>query len=403
VATRRRGGTTGRTAPASPGRWRAALALGAAWAILAAAPAAPNTNPAALCAGRPATIVGTDGDDEIRGTPGDDVIAAGRGADRVWGGPGTDLVCAGPGHDIVHGGAGPDWLRGGGGRDLLIGGGGSDTLQGGPRDDDLSGGDGDDRLFGGADDDYLAGDAGHDTLRGDEGRDRCHGGEGRDRAAACEAVAATETGQPAEALLDPGPGRVALTFDDGPSGLYGPRLLDILARYGVPGTFFVVGERAEARPDLVRRMVAEGHSVQSHSYTHHRLTLYPDATVVDQLARANEAITATAGEPPLCLRPPYLAVDSRVRHLAASLGLATVMTDVNPQDWRRPGAAAITSYVLGHTGGGDIVSLHEGTGEDTLQALPAIIEGLRARGLEFVAICSTATWRPTGLAASSDG
>ena len=286
------------------------------------------------------------------------------------------------------------------GADRLAGGEGADLLQG-DDDDTPDDGPGPDRLFGGVGDDYLSGDGGDDPLRGEDGTDRCHGGKGQDAAASCEAVAATESGQSARPLLEPGPGLVTLTFDDGPSGLYGGRLLDILARYRVPATFFVVGERAEARPDLVRRMVAGGHSVQNHAYTHDRLTLCPDATVVGQLVRANGAIAAiTDDPPPHCLRPPYLAVSDRVRTLAASVGLATILGDVNSQDWQRPGAAAVVAYVLGHTGGGDIVLLHEGAGDSTLDALPAIIEGLRARGLEFVALCSTETWRPVRSAAA---
>jgi peptidoglycan/xylan/chitin deacetylase (PgdA/CDA1 family) len=118
--------------------------------------------------------------------------------------------------------------------------------------------------------------------------------------------------------------------------------------------------------------------------------------VVEELVRANEAITAVTADPPHCMRPPFLAADDRVRRIVAGLGLAVIISNVDPKDWSFPGTAAIVSYVLGHTDGGDIISLHEGVGAETLAALPAIIEGLQAKGLEFVALCSTAVLGPPG-------
>jgi len=237
------GGHEGRgTATIAPGRRHALVLVAVAWVVLAMTPAAPTDVVAVLCAGRPATIVGTSSDDTIRGTAGDDVLRGGAGGDNLSGGDGADRMRGGDGDDSLSGGPGADRLTGGEGADLLQG----------DDDDTPDDGHGPDRLFGGVGDDYLSGDGGDDTLRGEDGTDRCHGGKGQDAAASCEAVAATESGQSARPLLEPGPGLVALTFDDGPSGLYGGRLLDILARYRVPATFFVVGERAEARPDLVR-------------------------------------------------------------------------------------------------------------------------------------------------------
>jgi peptidoglycan-N-acetylglucosamine deacetylase len=383
--------------------------------------AAPAVAPLALagapptCAGHPATIVGTPGDDVLQGTIHDDVIWGGTGDDHIEAAAGDDLVCPGPGNDTVLGQGGNDTLLGGGGGDTLDGGSGDDALFGGPgadtllggmgadhlagadQNDTLAGGPGDDTLAGGLGDDTLAGDEGADTLAGGEnddalegggGTDDCDGGPGRDGAATCEEVHATEQRQVPQALIRPGPNQVALTFDDGPAGTNTAQILDILARYGVPATFFVVGSHAADQPDLLRRMVAEGHSVQNHSYGHYWLTRYSDATIHDQLARTNDLVEELTGDVPHCLRPPFGAVNDRVRSIAASEGLATIMWDVDPWNWDRPGASAVISRVLRSTSGGDIVLFHDTAGWSTIAALPAIIEGLQARGLELVPICS---------------
>jgi len=187
---------------------------------------------------------------------------------------------------------------------------------------------------------------------------------------------------------------VALTFDDGPSPAYTAQILTILERYGVPATFFVIGRQAFENPALLQRMTAEGHSVQNHTYGHYWLTRYSDGTVRDQLARGNQVIEQAAGESPHCFRPPFGAVNDRVRSVAAGLGLTSIMWDVDPWDWKRPGPTAVASHVLSRTGGGDIVLFHDTAGWSTIGALPAIIQGLRARGLEFVPLCSTSIPAP---------
>jgi peptidoglycan/xylan/chitin deacetylase (PgdA/CDA1 family) len=380
------------------------------------------------CNGSEASIVGTAGDDVLEGTSGDDVIWGGGGNDTIAAGRGDDLVCGGPGDDVMLGEAGADIILGGDGNDTIAGGPGADVLLGGPGDDTLSGGSGEDRLLGGGGGDVLAGQADADDLSGGPGRDaldggggddaldgggdddsleggfgedRCDGGPGRDTAGTCEEVVATEAGQVPEPLFRPGPHQVALTFDDGPAGVNTEQILDILARYDVPATFFVVGGKAAARPDLLRRMAAEGHSVQNHTYSHAWLTRYSDAAIADQLTRANAVVEEATGAVPGCLRPPFGAVSDRVRRVAADLGLATIMWDVDPWDFKRPGAGVVASSVLRATGGGDIVLLHDTAGWSTIGALPAIIEGLRARGYELVPICNTPGIAPRHAGAGS--
>lgn len=145
---------------------------------LASAPSARAQVP--TCAGRPATVVGTDGTDFIRGTPGDDVIFAGGGDDSIQALGGDDIICTGTGHDRIRAGAGDDRVLAGGGNDRVEGGDGNDLVQGGAGDDRLWGQHGHDRLLGKAGDDILRGGEGDDVVHADDGDDTSFGGAGRD-------------------------------------------------------------------------------------------------------------------------------------------------------------------------------------------------------------------------------
>lgn len=189
--------------------------------------------------------------------------------------------------------------------------------------------------------------------------------------------------------IRPRPGTVALTFDDGPSAEWTPLVLDVLARYDVKATFFVVGWRVDRHPEIVRRMVAEGHSVQNHSWSHRWLTRESTPVVISQLDRGSRSIIAATGRAPHCFRPPFGAHDARVRSLIAAAGLHSIMWDRDPQEWLG-GSARLIDYVVRYTRGGDVVLTHDTSGQVVVDALPVIIEGLRARGLGFDTICEPA-------------
>lgn len=153
-------------------------------------------------------------------------------------------------------------------------------------------------------------------------------------------------------------GRLYLTFDDGPDPRWTPRVLDMLAAHGATATFFMVGRRAERHPELVRRVVAAGHAIGSHTYRHTDLSAATPDQVRDELARAHEAITQTAGRPPAMVRPPWGRIDP-VGMLAAAryaypvvLWSAQITARHADRDYRRtvadlrPGA-----IVLLHDGG----------------------------------------------------
>ena len=187
-----------------------------------------------------------------------------------------------------------------------------------------------------------------------------------------------------------GPHEVALTFDDGP-GPDTPAVLAALTRERVPATFFPVGSLAAARPDLLAAEANAGMSVQEHSWDHADLARLPIPAIDDELTRGANAIQAATGRRPTCFRPPFGSTNSTVTAEGAKLGLAQVLWNVDPSDYKQPGASVIASRVLtAATGRGLVVIIHDGGGDrsQTVAALPAIIRGLRSRGYTFVRLCA---------------
>jgi peptidoglycan/xylan/chitin deacetylase (PgdA/CDA1 family) len=185
-----------------------------------------------------------------------------------------------------------------------------------------------------------------------------------------------------------GPGRkvVALSFDDGPAADT-QAFVGMLERNHTPATFFLIGKQVTgAYNSTLHRELRAGDALGDHTFTHPDLTR--SGNVHGQLDNTIKAIRAQTGYTPCVFRPPYGAYDASVVRAARSLGLATVMWDVDPVDWARPGTAAIERRVLAQVRPGSIVISHDGGGPrgQTLAAYPHIIATLRARGYRFETI-----------------
>jgi peptidoglycan/xylan/chitin deacetylase (PgdA/CDA1 family) len=178
---------------------------------------------------------------------------------------------------------------------------------------------------------------------------------------------------------------VALTFDDGPWADT-PDFLAVLERERVRGTFFIIGRQVEGHGALLARELRDGDVLGNHTYTHPFLTRTGDAQ--DQLSRTTAAIEGASGYRPCVFRPPYGALNAGVVATARAQGMSTIVWDVDPSDYARPGTAAIVARVLAGVRNGSIVLMHDGGGPrgQTLAALPRIIDALRARGYRFLTV-----------------
>ncbi|MFC5666075.1 bifunctional polysaccharide deacetylase/glycosyltransferase family 2 protein [Kitasatospora misakiensis] len=194
----------------------------------------------------------------------------------------------------------------------------------------------------------------------------------------------------------PAPGTVALTFDDGPDPTWTPRILDVLRREGVRATFFVVGTQAAEHPDLVRRIVAEGHQIGVHTFTHTDLGEASAWRRSLELRESQLVLAGAAGVTSSLLRPPYSAgpdaLDDRqweaVRQ-AGKAGYLTVLTTQDSEDWRRPGTVRILENLDEAPGGpGRIVLMHDAGGDrsQTVAALSTLLPQLKARGLRLATV-----------------
>ncbi|WP_020663030.1 polysaccharide deacetylase family protein [Amycolatopsis benzoatilytica] len=181
---------------------------------------------------------------------------------------------------------------------------------------------------------------------------------------------------------------IALTFDDGPNPPYTGKILDLLERYGVRATFFCVGLNASASGEDLQRMIEQGHEVGNHTWSHPFLPDLSETQLADQIDRTAEAIGSATGAEPGYFRPPYGSRTPAIVQSLAGRGTKVALWDVDTEDWAMRGPEVVTKTVAHQTRPGSVVLMHDGGGDrsQTVAALPAVIEGLLSRGLEFVRV-----------------
>ena len=185
---------------------------------------------------------------------------------------------------------------------------------------------------------------------------------------------------------------VALTFDDGPDAARTPALLDALAELACPATFFCVGANVDAEPDLARRIVAGGHELGNHTYTHRYLPTTRGKSVEKELALTDRAITKATGVVPTLARPPWGGRSPWTVRAFRRLGKRAVLWDVNSFDWKDYPADEVARRVLERARCGSIVLMHDG-GRDhavTVAAVKLLVPALRARGYELATVSALA-------------
>ncbi|MGW3384871.1 polysaccharide deacetylase family protein [Streptomyces albogriseolus] len=186
--------------------------------------------------------------------------------------------------------------------------------------------------------------------------------------------------------------RLVLTFDDGPDPTWTPKVLDVLKKHDAHAVFFVTGTMASRHPDLVQRMVDEGHELGLHTFNHPDLSLQSTKRIDWELSQNQLALTGAAGIRTSLFRPPYssfsAAMDNEswpVTQYIGSRGYLTVVNNTDSEDWKRPGVDEIIRRATPENGKGAIVLMHDSGGDrsQTVAALDRFLPDLKDKGYQF--------------------
>lgn len=200
----------------------------------------------------------------------------------------------------------------------------------------------------------------------------------------------TRNGKPT--ALELPDGELVLTFDDGPDPRWTPQVLDVLKKHDARAVFFITGTMASRHPDLVQRMVDEGHEIGLHTFNHPDLSLQTKSRVDWELSQNQLALAGAAGIRTSLFRPPYSSfahnMDNNtwpVTEYIGSKGYITIVNNTDSEDWRRPGVQKIISNATPKDGKGAIVLMHDSGGDrsQTVAALDTYISGLQDKGYRF--------------------
>lgn len=186
-------------------------------------------------------------------------------------------------------------------------------------------------------------------------------------------------------------GAVALTFDDGPDPRFTPAVLDILAEHDAKATFFVVGDQVERHPQLLERIVAEGHEIGHHSHSHRRMRLLDAVDITWEIESCLSALERHGIEP-AWYRPPRKELCFRQKDAAHRYGMDIALWNVEMESPRHSTAEEMAEEVIGETDSGDVLIGHDGIHDRTMtvEALPDILRGLKRKGLRFVTLSELA-------------
>ena len=185
--------------------------------------------------------------------------------------------------------------------------------------------------------------------------------------------------------------KVALTFDDGPEDIYTPQVLDVLDEFDVPATFFYMGVRAEAYPEIVERTVQEGHVIANHSWSHPALTRLTDLEVYEEVKSTEIIMEQITGLRTALMRPPYGLMSQKIVKQLKNLNYKIIQWDVDSKDWLDQGVDQILINTIPDIRDDSIILFHSAGGENqsyqaTVDVLPELIFTLKVQGYEFVTV-----------------
>lgn len=195
-------------------------------------------------------------------------------------------------------------------------------------------------------------------------------------------------GYPGEIAYVKGSSKIALTFDAGASSAPTPSILKTLKDAGLHVTFFLTGKWCEKDPELVKQIIADGHEIANHSYSHPDFRKISDSAIAEQLKKTEDIVVKLTGASTKpFFRPPYGGRDKRVLSVAGEQGYTSIYWSLDSWDAFKKGITAeqIEDRILERVQGGDIVLMHCGS-EPTAKQLPDLIEQLNKRGFEIVTV-----------------
>lgn len=175
---------------------------------------------------------------------------------------------------------------------------------------------------------------------------------------------------------------IALTFDDGPDPTYTVRILETLEKYDAKATFFMLGNRVHSYPSIAKKVAEAGHEIGNHSWNHPSLTGITDVALQSEVKGTSDIIEAITGQPATVFRPPYGAVDDRVRE---STKLPVVLWNVDTLDWEHHDPELLLEHIAEDARAGSIILMHD-IHKSTADGLDAVLENLQSQGYKFVTV-----------------
>ncbi len=188
---------------------------------------------------------------------------------------------------------------------------------------------------------------------------------------------------------------VALTFDDGPSPVWTPQILDELKKEGIKATFFMLGEHAAEYPDVARRVAKEGHEIGNHTFDHHVLLYYKKGDMAREIRDAEVAIRNATGQTTRYFRPPKAWLTKREKRKVKEMGYKIILWSLNSKDWVTFDDKYIIKYLTKNIRPGDIILFHDSGGifsaeggnrSETVKAIQPLAEQLKKKGYSFLTI-----------------
>ncbi len=182
--------------------------------------------------------------------------------------------------------------------------------------------------------------------------------------------------------------KIALTFDDGPHPTKTGKILDVLQKYGVKGTFFVIGENAKLYPDVLKKVYDAGHEIGNHTFSHQSINKMSYSSLIESVGKCSDIIKEITGVKPVYFRPPEGYLNDGIAEQLYKNGYDVILWRVDTYDWKGRDVKSIYTTVVNSVKCGDIILMHDyiSYSSYTAQALDMIIPKLISEGYEFVTI-----------------